>query len=114
MRESKSLAEDQTCGRTPEWTSLVLTRQVNKLELPFTTTDVRVDEFLYVNKSLYSLCVSSENLDNSYGLFFQSLHECFGASKCQLCSFLWMDWKLSYFIKNIFISEDELKNNWFW
>jgi len=35
-----------------------LTRQTNMFELSFTTTDVWVDECLYVNKSINSICSS--------------------------------------------------------
>jgi len=49
------IAEAQTCCVTWEWTSLVLTRQAS---LPLNTKDVRVDECLYVKKSLNSICSS--------------------------------------------------------
>jgi len=63
------------------------TQAANMLELPFTISDVCVDEFLYVNKSLNSICPSykviaslqkirTKPLD-SYGLVLRSLYEIF-------------------------------------
>jgi len=62
---------------------LVLARQVNMLELPFPTTDVCVDECLYMNKSLHSIYSSCKAIIqkirikplSSYGLVLQSLDE---------------------------------------
>jgi len=57
---------------------IVVTRQANILELPFTTTDVCIDDCFYVNKSLNSVCSSYKPIIslqkmwnkpfNSYGL----------------------------------------------
>jgi len=90
-----------------EWTSFVLARQANLLELLFITTDLWVDECLYVNKSLNSISSSlslfrkfginnSIHMDEIYNIIMKVLSQ-----SSSIVDRLRSDIKLSDFIKKI-------------
>jgi len=60
---------------------MVLVHQANRFEFPFTTTDVSVDQCLYVNlkPKLNMFIKKSDRVssENSYRLIFKSLYDIF-------------------------------------